>query len=272
MSKPDISFLLPSRGRTVQLRRSIESLLVRADNPSGLQFLMAFDTDDKESSQYFVNEIAPILTDLDTKYTVYEFERLGYNNLNKYLNALGKYATADWWIFWNDDAIMLDHGWDTEILKQGDRFCIQAFETHKGHPYSIFPIVPRAWFDQLGFLSEHPLNDAYISQIAWMMDIMVRLPTRVDHQRYDLTGQNKDQTFADRRLSELEGNMDNPKDFNHATHRKNRQIAAAKLSNYLESLGYNMTHWKEVITGKRDPWEKMLAADVNKQMTKMSAN
>ena len=269
-NKPNISVLLPSRGRTEQLKRSLDSLISTADDPSKIEFLLAFDNDDTESSKYFVEQIAPGLSALGCQYKVFEFVRLGYTRLNEYLNALGKSAQADWWVFWNDDAIMLDSGWDTAILVQEDRFCIQAFDTHNKHPYSIFPIVPKAWFDLLGHLSQHPLNDAYISQIAWILDIMVQIPVRVDHQRFDLTGDNMDKTFMERNVRSLEGNPLRPGDFNHVDQRKVRMIDANKIAVYLGEQGYDMTFWNEVAQKKRDPWEKMLAVDVNKQMMKFA--
>lgn len=251
------------------LDESLMSLINLADEPSKLEFLLAFDDDDKQSSQYFVDIIAPKLVEKNCKYHVYEFPRLGYTRLNEYLNKLGKYAQADWWVFWNDDAIMLDSGWDTVICSHENRFCIQAFDTHNKHPYSIFPIVPRAWFDLLGHLSQHPLNDAYISQIAWLLDIMIQIPIRVDHRRFDLTGQNNDMTFHQRNVGLLEGNPKNARDFNHISQREVRMNDAYKIALYLGNLGYDMSHWNEAATKKRDPWTKMLAADVNKQMVKL---
>lgn len=268
--KPKISILLPSRGRTNQLDRSISSLIDLADHPEDIQWLLAFDNDDSKSQKYFLDNIVPRIDQSGGLYSVIEFQPLGYSNLNRYLNALASYAKADWWVFWNDDAVMLDSSWDTEILKAGDRFCIQAFDTHNQHPYSIFPIVPRTWFDLLGHLSQHPLNDAYISQIAWMLDIMVRIPTRVLHDRYDLTGANRDATFQARDLRGLEGNINNPRDFNHNSQRKNRIDDARRLAQHMQELGMDTSYWDEIVAGKRDPWTKMLAADVNNQMMRIN--
>ena len=268
MSKPDISILLPSRGRTQMLLDSIRSLVDLADDASQLQFLLGFDTDNVESSEYFVSTIAPILDEAGSQYIVLGFKPMGYHNLHQYLNKMGPYATAPWWVFWNDDAVMLDQGWDTVILSHKDQFCIQAFDTHTKHPYSIFPIVPRAWFEQLGYLSTHQLNDAYISQIAWMLDIMVRIPVRVEHNRFDLTGNNNDSTFQNRTI--FEGNPNDPRDFNYITQRDNRVQDAYKLCKYLEDQGYDMSYWKNIVAGKQDPWEKMLASDVNNHMRRLS--
>lgn len=270
MSDIKISILLPSRGRTSLLESSIDSLLRTAKDPASLQFLLGFDNDDQLSSQYFIDAVVPKLTSVGAKYSILEFVPMGYNNLHQYLNKLARHAKANWWVFWNDDAEMLDHDWDEVILQAGDRFCVQAFDTHNKHPYSIFPIVPRAWYEQLGHLSQHPLNDAYISQIAWLLDIMLQIPIRVDHNRFDLTGKNFDETFRNRKLPMLEGNIKNPKDFNHIKNREHRVNDAIKLGRYLEDRGYDMTHFLESLNGKRSAWEKMLAADPNKQVAEYS--
>jgi hypothetical protein len=70
---------------------------------------------------------------------------------------------------------------------------LQAFNTHNRHPYSIFPIVPKEWYNLIGHLSLHQLNDAWLSQIAWMLDIVKQIPVEVLHDRADLTGNNKDE-------------------------------------------------------------------------------
>ena len=261
MTQPKISILLPTRGRTNMLERSLRSLIDTADSPEDIQFLFGFDDDDTESSQYFLDNLAPLIDEVGATYLVLEFKRMGYNALHQYLNQLATHAEAPWWVFWNDDAVMIDSGWDTEISKQGDRFCIQAFDTHTMHPYSIFPIVPRAWFDLLGHLSKHQLNDAYISQIAWMMDLMVRIPIKVEHERFDLTGQNEDSTYKERII--YEGNPADPRDFNYIKQRQSRIDDANTICAYLEGRGYNMSYWKNVAIGKQDPWEKMLASDIN---------
>lgn len=267
-SRSEISILLPTRGRTSQLLRSIQSLIDHCDQPQTLEWLLAFDDDDSDNSVYFQANIAPEIDASGGSYTCFEFKRLGYQRLNEYLNALAPHAQAPWWVFWNDDAVMLDDHWDSVITAQGDRFCVQAFDTHLHHPYSIFPIVPKQWFEVLGYLSEHPLNDAYISQIAWMLDIMVRLPTRVEHDRYDLTGNNHDSTFRERDLQQLEGNPSSPGDFNFVTNRHKRFQAAKKLANYLTEQGYDMGFFKSVMQGRQNPWAKMISAenDPNQQV------
>lgn len=261
-----ISILLPTRGRTKQLQASIESLLNNADAPGTLQWILGWDNDDTDSFDYFQKNIQPLIEGSGGKYKCLGFEPLGYERLHVYVNSLAAQADGKWFVFWNDDAIMESQGWDTEILSHTGKFCLQAFETHNGHPYSIFPIVPREWYDQVGHLSLHQLNDAWLSQIAWLLDIVVRIPINVKHDRYDLTGNNRDLTFQQRRI--FEGKPSDPRDFNHVNNRHKRLQEAEYLSQYLNFIGQKSSHWEDIKAGRIDGWDKMMAADYNNHLGK----
>ena len=257
-----IAILLPTRGRTAMLERSIKSLLEHADQADKVQFLLGFDDDDQASQEYFESHIAPMIEQHGSAWESYEFPRQGYEKLNFYVNTLAGYADADWFVFWNDDAIMLEDHWDRSIRDYTGQFKILAFDTHNKHPYSIFPIVPCQWYTVLGHLSRHQLNDAYISQMAYLLDIMVRTDIRVEHDRFDLTGHNQDETFQQRRM--LEGNPNDPRDFNHKSMVLARSADTDKLANWMRKQGIDTTFWENVKAGKQQPWEKMTANDVNK--------
>lgn len=258
----DIAILLPTRGRTTMLERSIRSLVENATEPSRVQFIFGFDDDDQDSQEYFEKNIVPVIEEHGSAWESYEFKRQGYERLNFYVNTLAGYADADWFVFWNDDAVMLDPGWDRSICAYTGQFKILAFDTHNKHPYSIFPIVPHQWYDVLGLLSRHQLNDAYISQMAYLLDIMVRTDIRVEHDRFDLTGQNQDETFQQRRM--FEGNPEDPRDFNHRSMVMARSDDTEKLSVWMREQGIDTSWWENVKAGKQQPWEKMTANDVNK--------
>ena len=155
--------------------------------------------------------------------------------------------------------MMTTTGWDDVIRSHNDQFALLRAETNHEHPYAIFPILPRKWVEITGHLSPHQINDAWTSQIGWMLDIVVTIPVMVQHQRYDLTGMNGDDVFKNRPM--LEGNPNNPRDFNHVTWRKRRMQEAMMIGNYLAPLGYDLTHFKLGIENKVDIWEKMAALD-----------
>lgn len=261
----DIAILLPTRGRDGMLERSIKSLFELAADPSRIQLMLAFDRDDTLGIQHFTNHIQPWLDSREIDYHAMEFEPLGYIRLNEYVNTLAANSDANWLVFWNDDAVMETQDWDATIMSYQGQFKLLAFHTHHDHPYSIFPIVPRAWFDLLGYLSPHQISDAWLSQQAYILDIWQRIPVDVLHDRHDLTGNNDDPTFRNRPM--LEGNPLDSRDF-HSIAQSNRRLAdCAKIATYLKlEFGQDMSWFEKVITGQQDPWEKLKSNDVNNQM------
>lgn len=261
----DIAILLPTRGRSEMLERSIRSLIELADDPGKVQLMFGFDNDDQIGTETFMSEIRPWLDQHHVQYRALTFQPLGYIRLNEYVNELARKSDARWLVFWNDDAVMETQGWDTEIMKWDGKFRLLAFHTHRDHPYSIFPIVPRAWLDLLGYLSPHQISDAWLSQQAYMLDIWQRIPVDVLHDRHDLTGNNDDETFRNRPM--LEGNPRDPRDFHSLAQMDKRHRDAYVIRDYLESeLGYDMSFFDRIFTGEQDPWERLAANDVNRQM------
>jgi hypothetical protein len=259
-----IAILLPTRGRTEALDRSLIGLLEQANDLDSIQLLLGLDTDDAVGIEHFQNKLQPRLDDMGVDYTAMTFNPIGYGRLNEYINELAKNSSADWLFFWNDDAIMETQGWDQCIIEHTGEFKLLAVHTHNDHPYSIFPIVPRAWLDVIGHLSLHSMTDAWLSQNAYCVDIWERIDVHVLHDRADLTGNNLDATYKEREL--LEGNPGNPRDFHHALMTLHRMQECDKLNEYLESINADSSFWKRVKDGKQDPWENLRNNDPNGQM------
>jgi len=138
-----------------------------------------------------------------------------------------------------------------------------SVHTHNDHPYSIFPIVPREWLDLLGYLSPHSLSDAWLSQQAYLLDNYERIPVWVTHDRFDLTGNNKDDTFENRIM--FEGNPSDPRDFHHMSWHIRRMQDTDTIAEYMKSKGIP-TWWDDVKSGKvTDPWCKLQENDPNGQ-------
>jgi hypothetical protein len=259
-----IAILLPTRGRTVALTLSLIGLLEKAKDLSSIQVLLGLDTDDAVGIKHFQEELQPKLDDMGVDYTAMAFEPMGYGQLHDYVNTLAKNSSADWMFFWNDDAVMETQDWDQEIIRHTGEFKLLAVHTHNDHPYSIFPIVPRAWLDVIGHLSLHSMNDAWLSQNAYCINIWKRIDVQVLHDRADLTGNNLDSTYKQREL--LEGNPSNPRDFHHPNNTMLRMKECDQLNDYLESIGVDNSFWKRVKEQKQDPWENLRNNDVNGQM------
>jgi len=255
----NISLLLPTRGRTDMLKRSILSLYDLAKNPTQIELLLAFDKDDQASLEWCKNNVFPILETRGIDAKVIEFTPMGYVKLHEYVNALAGLADGDWLMFWNDDAVMQTQDWDLEIIQHTGKFLCLRMPTHNCHPYAIFPIVPRDWFYLLGRLSSHQLTDATISQIAYVVGIMQNINVKVVHDRFDITGNNCDHTFQNRII--LEGNHEYAGDFNHIQFRNSRLADANKIAWYLKRIGQPSEWFELVMSNKKDPWEYMLSKE-----------
>ena len=264
MAEYDIALLVPTRGRTTALKLSIISVFNRALDLDKVQLMLGFDNDDEVGLTFFNKEIQPWLEEKGVHYTVMLFKPLGYVGLNLYYNGLAKQSDANWLMCWSDDAVMETTGWDKLITDNDGEFKLLKVHTHKDHPYSIFPIWPRAWYDLFGWVSRHQMVDAELSQIAYMTDLIKIIEIYVTHDRVDLTGNNKDDTHKNRVL--LEGNLNDPKDFHHANYNNARLVDCEVITNYLKSKGEDTTFWENVKAGKQDPWEKLKKNDINSQM------
>lgn len=266
--KYDIAMLLATRGRTDSLGRSIRSLVELASDISRVQLMFAFDRDDSVGLEYFTTDLKPWLDQRSVTYTAMKFDRMGYIGLHKYNNAMAAASDAKWLCIWNDDAVMETQDWDKTIMSYDGQFKLLSYKTHNLHPYSIFPIVPRKWYDLLGYISPHPTQDGWVSQQAYMLDIYERIDVSVLHDRYDLTGNNLDETYRNRPM--LEGKPDDPRDFHSTQMLDLRHRDAAKLAMHLRSIGESTVFFENVFKGTQDPWEKLARNDVNKLMVQFA--
>lgn len=272
MAQYKISILLPTRGRTETLHRSLKSLIDHAKSFQDLELRLGFDEDDRTSLDYFNQTLQPWLDTTGIDYSAMVFQPMGYGRLNEYVNGLAADPDCDWFFFWNDDAIMQTQDWDAVITSYTGQFRLLSVHTHNDHPYSIFPIVPRAWYDILGHLSQHQMNDAWLSQIAYKLDVYERIAVWVEHDRNDLTGNNNDSTYKARIM--FEGNPADPRDFHNREVTEKRLQETDQLANYMKSQGMSTDFWERVKIGTQDPWEKLKANDPHGQMRqfKLGAN
>ena len=260
MGDTRISVLLPSRGRTEVLKKSIETLINTASNPQRLEILFGLDDDQPEIQEYIKTDIADILKEKKIEAKANVFKPLGYENLHVYINTLAGNATGEWLFFWNDDCLMVSEGWDDVIESYNGQFkLLGPKDNHDGHPYAILPIVPRDWFILMGHLSQNAQNDAWLSHIAYMLDIFERVDFEFIHDRADITGNNDDETFQNRKY--MEGNPEDPKDFGHPDQQNARVASANKIAWFLDKIGQRSEWWDKVQRGEQNAFEKMKWAE-----------
>jgi len=256
-----ISVILPTRGRTEVLKKSIMTLVDNAKDPQSFEIMLGLDEDDNKVIDYIKSDIAPILQSQKVETRANIFKPLGYENLHTYVNTLAGNANGDWIFFWNDDCLMETENWDEVISSYTGEFKLLApKDNHEGHPYAILPIVPRDWFILIGHLSQNAQNDAWLSHIAYMLDIFERIDVSFIHDRADITGNNNDETFKNRKY--MEGNPENPGDFGHPDMQNARVATAHKIAWFLEKTGIgDLTWWNNVKAGEQNPFEKMVWAE-----------
>jgi hypothetical protein len=263
-NKYSIAVLLPTRSRTDALTTSVASIINLANDVSHIQLLFGFDNDDQTGLNHFKTVIQPFLDKHDVTYEAHAFNSMGYAGLNRYYNHLAKSTSADWLFVWNDDAVMETQGWDSVIEQYTGEFKLLKVHTHHDHPYSIFPIMPRAWYDLMNHLSRHQMIDAELSQMAFLLDIMQVIEVDVVHNQIELT---KDATDPLKPKVRFEGDPTNPIDFHHPQASAQRYQDCDVIAEYMSTIGLDTTWWESVKSGKSYAWEKLIELDVNQQMS-----
>ena len=216
MTKPKISIILPTRKRTDLLVKSISSLLLTAKDTANLEILVAYDNDDEESKTFFKDVWADFIAQTSATTRVFEVERFGYLNLNKYVNLLGEQASGDWIMFWNDDAYMQTDNWDSMVCEKTGWFGLVRIPcSNMNHPFALFPIIPRSWIELFGTISPVAHSDWWIYHVARGGDRIVNIDASVYHDRADVTGNNNDVTFQERSYDADGKNPTNPNDYSH---------------------------------------------------------
>jgi hypothetical protein len=259
-----VAVLLPTRSRTAALTDSVTSIVSRAHDSSRIQILFGFDNDDTIGLDHFEGVIQPFLDDHAVAYQAQAFESMGYAGLNRYYNHLARSASADWLFVWNDDAVMNTPGWDQVVAGYTGQFKLLKVHTHNEHPYSIFPIVPKSWYDLFGHLSRHQMIDAELSQMAYCLDLIEIVDIDVTHNQVELT---KDSSDPLKPKVRFEGNPSNLWDFHNRQVTQQRYNDCEIVADYIKTLGIDTAWWEQVKLGQQDPWEKLKQLDVNKQMT-----
>lgn len=239
--KKRVSILMPTRSRSEAAIKSIRSLVENCEDIDNFEVLLAVDNDDFESTKRIVDSF-----DNKVNMRIYSFDRLGYKGLHKYYNALALAASGSSLLLWNDDTIMVSQNWDKEIISNHNTFCVlspkvQNMEGYWLHQGVLFPIIPKRWIEITGEWSQIPCCDSVMDVLSKYFNIQIRIDSVVIlHDRYELTGNNKDTTYVEGREELLvcpecpvNVNPDNPNPTFLDTYCK-------KIKEYLDKNGYDL--------------------------------
>ncbi len=222
-----ISVLLPTRDRVQMVIKTLNSLYDNVSDKNRLEILLGLDYDDTSIDELkeFVNKN---MSDYDIKFCISN-ERYGYKYLHKYINELSDKATGDWLFLWNDDSYIITENWDKYVEEYKDNFALLSPKVKESmdYPGTMFPIIPKAWFDVVGHFSLNCHNDTWVEHMAKDLNIFVYIPVMVTHLRNDyIRGALTDKTWQERKQDK--------KGFRSEEMVQQRKLDAQKLKEYIE--------------------------------------
>ena len=238
-----ISVLLPTRGRTETLSRSLDSLLSKAHSANSIEILLGMDRDDVKTIEYVQQHVMPMHPHI----RLYEFDRLGYERLHLYVNSLAGLARGYWFLMWGDDALINTANWDQTVDEHQDhpmpllRMPSENFD----HPFALFPIIKKTWYQAAGTISYQMHYDRFLFNVAQNIcdGIVIDIPATVTHDRADITGNNRDETFENSFNSyvKTEGNPADPFNDDYPTCMQVTLHVVNRLRKYInDNYGYQI--------------------------------
>jgi hypothetical protein len=142
--RPVFSLIVPTRQRTAQLRRLLDSLAATASHPDAIEAVLVVDSDDLPSLAVGHDLIA-------VRHRIVS-PGLSMGALNR---AGCEAARGDHLMLLNDDVVVRTPGWDDKILARCRRFpdgifLIHVNDTLMRENLCTFPLVSRTWCDLAG--------------------------------------------------------------------------------------------------------------------------
>ena len=225
-----ISVLLPTRNRPALVERTVRSLLNLAQDPKSIEIMVAYDQDDRASQEYLSSPQWPELVEsYEAKHGELCCEPWGYSGLHRYYTVLAQASNGQWLMIWNDDAVMLTQDWDVQVrLNQNFVGMMHMTTENFNKNLTLFPLIPRTWLDLFGSMSLHQCTDSWIQDICREAQAVRAIPVSVFHDRYDVTGNNLDATYENRRYDK--------KIYNHESMRQVRSEWAQKFMHHRHSV------------------------------------
>ncbi len=195
MSK--ISVILPTRNRVKKLKVSLDSLYTTVSDPNNLEILLGVDSDDP-SLEELKNYVASH-KERNIKVQISDI-RHGYKYLYKTQNPLGENAEGDWFLVWNDDAIMETPNWDLVVKEYEGQVKLLALHNtdHLDYKGVEFPLIPKSWYKTTGHFALNCHVDTWLEFIANYLDIFTRIPIFINHPKWN--GREQDLTDLEREM------------------------------------------------------------------------
>ncbi len=141
---PFLSLIVPTRGRPVQLRRFLESLVETMADPQSVELVLVIDADDPESAGIGQPSLSIRHVVCEPGQTMGALNSAGYNS-----------ARGRWLMLLNDDVIARTANWDLSIRACTAAFPDEIFLLHVNDgvfrkELCTFPIVSRTFCEIVG--------------------------------------------------------------------------------------------------------------------------
>src|SRR4051794_5168398 len=111
MARPIFSLIIPTRQRTAQLERLLNSLAETAKQPGTIEVVLVVDADDPASHYVGHSELTVIHVIVRAGLSMGALNDAGY-----------RAATGQFLMLLNDDVVARTPGWDEQILSRLERF------------------------------------------------------------------------------------------------------------------------------------------------------
>ena len=202
--KFNISLLVPTRKRPLNVQRLIESAKINADNSNGIEFIFYIDRDDLDS----VNAISKFP---NTKCIV--GDRIV---LSEMWNMCYRIADADVFMHCGDDIVIQTQGWDTMVLNEFDKYpdkiaFVHGQDGHWKEALGTHGFLHRNWVEVVGYFVppyfSSDWNDVWLTDVALLTGRKVYLEGLLtEHMHFSFGKSEIDETHKERMER---GNRDN---------------------------------------------------------------
>ena len=161
-SSPDLSFLVPSRGRPEILKHSLDSLNL---NEHRLEALVWLDDDDPKLEEY-----QKLFAD-NKRVKLFINKRVTYKNFHLMVNFLASQANGDWLFLWHDDVYMSEPGWFktfqeyTSLVDPREEPVVFNHNTVSSNN-TFFPIISRKYYEILGHIAPTAFSGWYVARLS----------------------------------------------------------------------------------------------------------
>jgi hypothetical protein len=186
-----ISFLIPSRGRLELLKKTISSIIFSYEFSLDFDVLIRMDFDESQLCDDLL--LWARVNNFDQYIKIFCGGRYFYQNIHLYFTELSFLSNKKWLWLWNDECLMVSKGWDKIISPHLNDFkFIFPINT------SSFHLCPRKIVEIIGYYAPVTHCDSWQGRLATDLDLVQWIDISIVHDRYDLTGNNLDQTFIER--------------------------------------------------------------------------